>query len=285
MTPPDITELSGYLQQHGIATVVLLIVAAVTFRLSRPLVHRTIVGLLRRRSPETVEAELTVEETAKQADTIEDLVSTVLRATIILVTILVLLTWFDLLPVIAGLGVILAALTLAGQSIVLDYLMGILILVEGQYFKGDMIRVGAVEGIVEELGLRRTVIRDTRGTLHSISNGEIRIAANLTRTYAVAMVHLEGIPESEVERTIEVMDRVADELAEDPAWKDRLLEPPRYRGTTALRANGATLRMAGRVQPDARVVVEAEIRRRVASGLAAAGIEPNRTPGLPTTTV
>ncbi len=69
---------------------------------------------------------------------------------------------------LAGLVVVLAALTLAGQSIVLDYLMGLLILAEGQYYKGDWIAVGTVEGTVEEVGIRRTIVRDASGTVHSM---------------------------------------------------------------------------------------------------------------------
>ena len=146
-------------------------------------------------------------EVDRRISTIEDVLATLLKLLAIGAVIIVVFGAFDLWPILAGLGLVIAAITLAGQSIVLDYLMGILILVEGQYFKGDFIRVGGIEGTVEELGLRRTVVRDNRGTLHSISNGEIRIAANLTRTYAVAMVHIEGIGEFDVERAIEVLNK------------------------------------------------------------------------------
>ena len=147
-------------------------------------------------------------EIDKRVETIEDLVSKVLRALVVFALVAVIFGIFDLWPIFAGLGLLLAAITLAGQDIVLDYLMGVLILVEGQYFKGDIIRVGAVEGTVEEVGLRRTVIRDPRGTLHSISNGLIRASANRTRSYAMAVVEIEGIADGDVERVIGVLDAV-----------------------------------------------------------------------------
>ena len=187
--------------------------------------------------------------------------------------IIVVLGVFDLWSVLAGLGLVLAALTLAGQSIILDYLMGLLILTEGQYFKGDVVRLGGIEGTVEEVGLRRTIVRDVRGTVHSISNGEIRIASNLTRTYATATVELDGIADKDVEGVIEVFDAVGVALSEDPAFAVLLLDTPKYAGTIRLSSAGATLRMSGRTLPEARVQVEAEMRRRVAAGLAAAGIE------------
>ena len=96
---------------------------------------------------------------------------------------------------LAGLGLLAAALTLAGQDIVLDYLMGILILIEGHYYKGDWIAIrgplGAVEGEVEDIGLRKTTIRDNAGTVHNVSNGLIRLSSNLTRVYSVASAEVQ----------------------------------------------------------------------------------------------
>ena len=154
--------------------------------------------------------------------------------------------------------------------------MGILILTEGQYFKGDVVQLGTVEGTVEEVGLRRTVVRDARGTVHSVSNGTIRVSSNRTRTYALATVDIEGIADRDVEGVIEVLDAVGLALSEDEAFATMLQDVPGYAGTIRLSSAGATLRLSGRVRPDARFQVEAEMRRRVAAGMAAAGIEPIR---------
>ena len=97
------------------------------------------------------QAELTgdpalIEETDRRVATLEDLFAKILRFAVVVALIIVVLGVFDLWSVLAGLGLVLAALTLAGQSIILDYLMGILILTEGQYFKGDVVQLGTVEG-------------------------------------------------------------------------------------------------------------------------------------------
>ena len=127
---------------------------------------------------------------------------------------------------LAGAGLFLAALTLAGQSIVLDYLMGILIILEGQYFKGDVIAVGAVAGTVEDVGLRRTTVRAADGTVHSISNGEIRIVSNRTRVFAAAEVVIPGIREEDFERVLEIMDDVGRQVAQDPRFTASIIETP-----------------------------------------------------------
>jgi small conductance mechanosensitive channel len=282
---PDLTAqtdaLIAWLSTNGVALAIVAVVLLIAYRWARPAVHRGLVAIARAQASTLGDDNARRVEIEKRVATFEDLIAKVLRASVVLAIIVVIFGIFDLWPILAGVGLVLAAITLAGQAIVLDYLMGILILLEGQYFKGDIIRVGAVEGTVEEVGLRRTVIRDPRGTLHSISNGLIREAANLTRSYAMAMVHIDGIADGDVERAISVLDAVGQAAAQDPALAEGIIDAPRYTSTTRLSAYGATLRMAGRVQPEQRVRIEAELRRRVAAELAAAGIEPIRPPGGP----
>jgi len=276
---PDLSAQSdaliGWLSTNGVALAVVAIVALLAYRWARPALHRLIVSLVHRQASLTDDAARLI-EIDKRASTVEDVVAKVLKGLVILALGVVVIGILDLWPLLAGLGLIVAAITLAGQDVVLDYLMGILILVEGQYFKGDIVRIGGIEGTVEEVGLRRTVIRDVRGTLHSISNGEIRTSANRTRSYAIASIAIDGIADADVERTIELLDRVGATLAEDPDLADQFIDVPGYRSTTALSALGATLLMSGRVQPEHRVRIEAEMRRRVAAEMAATGIEPIR---------
>ena len=280
---PDLTEqgnaLVAWLTTHGLQLAVVAILLWLAYRWTRPTIHRVLVRVVHAEATTLGDDSVRRLEIDKRVETIEDLVSKVLRALVVFALVAVIFGIFDLWPIFAGLGLLLAAITLAGQDIVLDYLMGVLILVEGQYFKGDIIRVGAVEGTVEEVGLRRTVIRDPRGTLHSISNGLIRASANRTRSYAMAVVEIEGIADGDVERVISVLDAVGAAAVQDPALSKRLLDTPGYAATTRLSAYGATLRMTGRVQPEHRVAVEAELRRRVAAELAAAGVVPIRPAG------
>ncbi len=163
---PDTGQLSAFLQARGFPLLILLVLTLIAFRAVRPLAHRLIIRALERRTPEDTDPEvaaLAVEESRKRVTTLEDLVATFLKFLVATVAVLVLLTMLDLLPVIAGLGILAAALTLAGQSIVLDFLMGVLIVLEGPYYKGDWVQIGGVEGEVEEVGLRRTVLRDSSG--------------------------------------------------------------------------------------------------------------------------
>jgi moderate conductance mechanosensitive channel len=283
---PDLTEqttaLTDWLSTNGVVLAVVAIVLFLVYRWARPAIHRLLVNVMHAQAVTLGEGPDRHSEIDRRVATIEDLLAKVLRFTVVATLIVVVLGIFDLWSVLAGLGLLLAAITLAGQSIVLDYLMGFLILVEGQYFKGDTISVGAIEGTVEEVGLRRTVVRDSHGVVHSISNGTIRVSSNLTRIFAVAVVDIEGVQHGDVDRVIAMMDEVGRDVAADPAWVDIIVETPAYRSTPALTEQGVTLRMDAKVRTQGRWTVPAELRRRMALSLAAAGVRLHRGSGAPT---
>ncbi len=279
LPPVNSQSLTVWLADNALPLLIAAVVLFVVYRWARPAIHRVLVRVMHAQQAELAGDPALIEETDRRVATLEDLFAKILRFAVVVALIIVILGIFDLWSVLAGLGLVLAALTLAGQSIVLDYLMGILILTEGQYFKGDVVQLGTVEGTVEEVGLRRTVVRDVKGTVHSVSNGTIRVSSNRTRTYALATVDLDGIASSDVEGVIEVLDAVGLALSEDEAFAGKLQNVPGYAGTIRLSSAGATLRLSGRTRPDARAEVEGEMRRRVAAGLAARGIEPIRPGG------
>lgn len=268
-----------WLRAYGLAIFFWAIVLFLLYRFAPGLIHRLLVGVTRAQEAALENDEAQRNELEKRVKTLEDLLTKALRIGVLVGAVLVFFSVFELWPIFAGLGIVVAALTLAGQSIVLDYLMGFLILVEGQYYVGDVVNLGGVEGAVEEIGFRRTTLRDTSGTVHSISNGEIRTSANLTRVYASSVVDIQGIRDADVERAIAVMSQVGLDLAADPAWSPRLLAPPGQPVAFAFTDLGATIRMSCRVIPGDRWRVAAEVRKRIATAFTEAGVQPNRRTG------
>ena len=280
-TTPDLSGLTTFLQERGLPLLIILLLTLIAFRAMRPLAHRLITHVLQGRAArhaaaadaDAEVAQLMAEESLKRVTTLEDLVATILKVTVLIVATLVILTMFDLLPVIAGLGLIAVALTLAGQSIVLDYLMGILIVLEGPYYKGDWVQIAGVEGEVEEVGMRRTVIRDGTGTVHSVSNGETRIASNLTRIFARMLVDVTVAYGTDIDRATAIVNEVGTAMLADPAWSARLLEAPYLLRVDALGELGMTLRVAGRVRASDRFVAPGELRKRLLAAFQAHGVE------------
>jgi small-conductance mechanosensitive channel len=87
----------------------------------------------------------------------------------------------DIGPAIAGLGLVGIAVGLGAQTLVKDWLAGVFVVLENQYAYGDLVRVAGVEGVVEDFSLRRTLLRDADGSVHTVPNGQILVATRLSQ--------------------------------------------------------------------------------------------------------
>lgn len=274
-----LNEIVSWIATHGIALAVGTLVLFGLYRLAQPLIHRLVVGILHVQQA-ALPGDAPAEELQKRSVTLEDVLNKLIRALFLVSFVILVLAVFDLWELIAGVGIVVAALTLAGQAIVLDYLMGLLILIEGPYFKGDWIVVqgpGApVEGEVEEINLRRTVLRDTLGAMHSVSNGLIRVSSNLTRVYSVASVEVQIVRSADLDRALAVARRVGEEIENDPEWGPRLTPGPVNTAVVALTLDGATIRLMRRVPPAVRATAGSELRRRLMDAYRAESIGTGR---------
>lgn len=178
----------------------------------------------------------------------------------------------DVRPILAGAGVIGLAVGFGAQHLVRDLIAGIFILVDDQYAIGDTVRVAGVEGKVELLTLRRTVLRDTDGAMHTIPNGEIRVATNLTRTWSQVSITVPIGHRQPLGQVLKVLEESAQRLAADQQWSPHLLEPPKVLGVTKLSGTHMEVQVQVRVQPGSQNEVGREWRRMIKEGLDAAGI-------------
>ncbi len=165
------------------------------------------------------------------------------------------------------------ALTLAGlasvavgfgaQTLVRDVISGFYIVLEDQYVVGDTVQIADYVGRVEHLTLRRTVIRDPRGALVTIANGEIRMVSNLSRDWSQTFVDVSLAPESPIERTLQALEVAAAALRSDPAWSQALVDGPRILGLQSLDRTSSTVRLQVRTAPTRQDEVARELRRRI----------------------
>jgi small conductance mechanosensitive channel len=169
----------------------------------------------------------------------------------------------DIGPAIAGLGIAGIAIGLGTQHLVRDYLNGALILIENQYARGDVVRIAGVSGTVEDFTLRRTTLRDQDGTVHTVPNGEITVASNLTRVFARVNQDVQVVYGTDIEKATEVVNGVGQALADDPEWGPRILEAPRVERVSALGEFGITLKIMGPVRASEQWAVGGELRKRL----------------------
>ena len=276
----DLNEIIRWIITHGLALLIGGVVILFAYRLAVSAVHRIVPSVLQAQASHLPADSAVSAETDKRIATIEDLSLRLVRVITLAVLGVLVLGVFELWTVLAGIAVIIVALLFATQDVVLDYVMGFLNLVEGPFFKGDWVRVGGiggVEGAVEEIGLRRTVLRDGTGSVHAVSNGLIRQSSNVTRVFSVAAVDLQVPNVRDLDRAIEVATRLSRELHEDPAFADHFPpDGPTDVWVTGIGIEGATLRIQLRVLTGMHGPVASELRRRLAASLAAESIGTGR---------
>jgi moderate conductance mechanosensitive channel len=166
-------------------------------------------------------------------------------------------------PVAALAGLASLALGFGAQNLIRDIITGFYIVLEDQYVVGDTIQVGETLGRVEHVTLRRTVVRDARGALVTLSNGDIRNVANLSRDWSQAFVDIALAPESPVEKTLAALETAAAELRGDPAWSQALVDGPRILGVQNIDRSSSTIRLQVRTVPTRQDEVARELRRRI----------------------
>jgi small-conductance mechanosensitive channel len=261
---------------HDVVPVVLIIVAAiVAARLARLFVRGVVKALLDREATEGTAQELSAVELTKRMDTLDTLVGNSLQVFIVIIAGLMILgrVGLDIGPAVAGFGIIGVAVGFGAQSLVRDYLNGALILIENQYSRGDVIRIAGVDGTVEDFTLRRTTLRDLDGVVHTVPNGEIHVASNLTRVWSRINQDVTVAYGTDIDTAIEVVDNVGREMAGDPVWKRRVLEAPRVERVGELGEYGITLKILGTVRAADQWAAAGDFRKRLLEAFKEHGIE------------
>lgn len=166
-------------------------------------------------------------------------------------------------PIAAIAGLASLALGFGAQNLVRDVISGFYIILEDQYSIGDVIQVDETVGRVEHLTLRRTVVRDGRGALVTLSNGDIRTVGNLSRDWSQAFVDVALSPQFPQERALQALDAAAAELRNDPSWSQALVDGPRILGLQSYDQSTSTVRLQVRTAPARHDDVSRELRRRI----------------------
>ena len=179
-------------------------------------------------------------------------------------------------PLLASAGVAGLAVSLGAQTLIRDYIGGILILVEDNFRVGDTIEVHGVSGEVTRITLRVTHLRSVEGKLHVIPNGDIRTVTNLTRDWARAVVDVTLDFGADMARVNRALETVTARLQADPTIKEALLGPAEVLGWNSHSEFGVQLRIMVKTEPGQNWVVGRVLRQHVFSALQAEDLRPAR---------
>lgn len=169
----------------------------------------------------------------------------------------------NLVPLLAGAGIIGLAISFSAQSVIKDVINGFLILIEDQYGVGDVIMIGTLSGLVESMNLRVTKLRNSEGSLITVPNSLIGIVQNLSKDWSRVDLLVEFSHENDINHTILVLQKVADTIYQDEHWKEKLLDLPQVLGVEKITSQGVSLRIWLKTQPLKQWEVAREFRKRL----------------------
>lgn len=180
----------------------------------------------------------------------------------------------DIGPLIASAGIVGLAVGFGAQTLVKDVINGFFILMENQYDVGDVVKISGVSGTVEQLTLRRTLLRDADGTQHTIPNSEIKVVSNLTRDWTQTPLHVAVSYKEDSERVIELLKEVGAEIRQDPAFRDTLVSTPEVPGIEKISPGEVDYLVLVRTRPGSQYAVIRELRLRIKACFEKNGIQP-----------
>ncbi len=215
----------------------------------------------------------------QRAETLGDVLASLVRAVVWGVAVLVILDEFgiNLAPLLAGAGIAGVAIGFGAQSLVKDVLSGMFILLEDQYGVGDVVTLtDGAAGTVEDLTVRVTRLRSADGTVWFVPNGEIRQVGNASMEWSRAVIDVLVSYDADLEVVRQAVKDEAEAFAADEEWAPQVLEPPEMMGVQAMDANAVTVRLMVKTAPRQQYAVARELRGRISERLRREGI---RRPG------
>jgi small-conductance mechanosensitive channel len=258
-----------WLLSHGIKILIIAIAAYLLNKILAKIIKKTV--------RMAVKADSTISEEAakKREDTLTRIFNGALRIVILTIAILMILPEFGLEigPILAGAGIVGLAFGFGGQYLIRDVITGLFIILENQYRIGDVVSIDGTGGLVQDISLRKTTLRDLDGTVHHMPHGSITNVANLSKDWARVNLDMGIAYDTDLEHLIEVIDRTGNELAQDPAFKDSIISPPKFLRVNEFADSAIIVKILGETKPLKQWEITGEYRKRLKIAFDKEGIE------------
>lgn len=242
---------------HSLPKIVLVIVVAFVLARMLRLVTNKIASLQSHKLRRGI--------SAKQVRTLASVITSIGVFIIVFVAALEVmpLFGFELGPLLASAGVAGLAIGFGAQTLVKDFINGFFILLENQYDIGDKIRIAGVQGVVEDMTLRRTVLRDDDGTLHTVPNSNITIVSNTTRDWSKLTMRVVVAYSEASDRITGLLQAIAEEIRHDPVFAADIVGDVELPGIDRVGNGEAEYLMLVKTRPGKQFAVTRELRRRI----------------------
>lgn len=263
-------DFGDWMRDHGAPVIGTLVVTLIAAWALRTIVPHALRPAVERQMPDRTEAEI-----RRRVDTLSGVIINTGHFILLALAALTILPEFgiDIRPVLAGVSITGIAIGLGAQSLVRDTLNGLFILTENQYARGDVVTIAGVTGTVEDVTLRRTLVRDIDGGVHSVPNGSIVVSSNFTRDYSRVRVSVPVAAASDLSVVRRVADEVGAALAAEPEFREQIVAAPKFLRVDGVDMNGMSIQVNGTVRPGAQWEIGGVLRARLLEALRANGVK------------
>jgi len=262
-------DLIPWLLEHGIKILVIAFGAFIFDKIVSRIIRKAVRVAVKPDKSLSLEAEI------KRENTLIRIFNGALAIIVTTIAILMILQEFGIKigPILAGAGIVGLAVGFGGQYLIRDLISGLFIILENQYRIGDVVNVDNTGGLVEDISLRMTTLRDLDGTVHHIPHGEIKKVSNLSKKYARVNLNIGIAYSSNLEHVIEVINKTGIEMANDPHFKDLIITPPVFLRLDDFADSAIIIKILGDTMPLKQWEVTGELRKRLKIAFDLEGIE------------
>lgn len=260
--------LSSWFIAHGIKVIIILFAAFFINRIGRKFIEKAVRGMIKSADRDSK---------AKRENTLIRIFSGALKVLLWLIAVMMILPEFGINvgPILAGAGILGVALGFGAQWMIRDFLAGLFIILENQYRVGDVVCLDNTCGFVEDITLRKTVMRDLDGKLHHIPNGSFGKTANMTYDFSRAHTIISVAYKEDIDKVIALLNKIGQEMAREEPWKGYIKKPIQVLGPgpDSFGANSIDIRVMGETKTFKHWDTLKEFRRRVKKAFDKEGIE------------
>lgn len=262
-------NLIPWLLNHGLKTLFIAVLAYLLNIVIGRIIIRTVRLAVVRDENMSEDAE------KKREDTLIHIFRGALRIILIILAILMILQELGLKigPILAGAGIVGVAVGFGGQYLIKDVITGLFMILENQYRIGDVVKIDGTGGVVQDITLRKTTLRDLDGTVHHINHGSIVLVSNLSKDFARVNIEVGVAYDTDLDHLIRVIDKTGMELAEDPDFKDYIITAPKFLRVQEFADSAIVVKVLGDTKPLKQWEVAGELRKRLKVAFDREGIE------------
>lgn len=272
MTYQKILEATkDWLFNNGLQILIIVLVVVIAHYTLKRVIEKIVKRMIVSKEGEDATAE------TKREDTLIKIFNGTISTILGLVAVLMVLSeiGIDIGPLIAGAGVIGIAVGFGGQYLIRDLITGFFIILENQYRVGDAVKIktGELAGKVEDITLRKTILRDLDGVVHHVPNGEIATVSNMTQGISRINLNVSVAYNSDMDKVIAVTKGVCEGLFDDEYFGEKLKAAPEFLRVDNLGDSSVEIKIIGETAPGAHWELTGELRKRILAAFNKEGIE------------